>query len=109
MTGKERRGRANSAIFIDCGRLLKPDPNYGLPVICYVCDAPHSAFGLAQISNGSEVLAHVPLCEACLEGRDTHPIIRKFWNTPDLEISEGSEATTEQLLALAEKQDEVEH
>jgi hypothetical protein len=30
-------------------------------------------------------------------------------NAPELEISEGGEATTEQILALAEKQDATEH
>lgn len=103
----KRRRRAKSAVFIDCGRLLKPDPNYGLPVICYACGAPHSACGLARISDQFGLYTHVPLCESCLEKGDTRPIVQKLW--PDLEITEGGEATREQVLALVEKQDAKEH
>jgi hypothetical protein len=103
------------AAFVDYGRLLERDPNYGLPVNCYVCDAPHKALGFARIQDKSGT-THVPLCERCFRAvEDTrgshtqHTILRKFFNAPDLEISEGGEATTEQLLALAEKKDKTEH
>jgi hypothetical protein len=39
----------------------------------------------------------------------TDAVLRKYWNVPSLEISEGGEATTEQIVAMAGKQDETEH
>jgi len=35
--------------------------------------------------------------------------MRKFLNAPDLKVSEGGTATTEQIAALAAKQDTTEH
>jgi hypothetical protein len=35
--------------------------------------------------------------------------MRKYIDAPDLEISEGGEATPEQMIALAERQDTTEH
>ena len=51
-----------NTIFIDYGHLSERDPNYGLPVVCYACDTPHKAFGLARIQDNSDT-THVPLCE----------------------------------------------
>jgi hypothetical protein len=110
MNRRARRGaKKGDAIFVDWGHLSERDQNYGLPVICYVCGAPHKAFGLARITEKSGT-THVPLCEPCLASTDRgNAVIRKFWNVRDLEISEGGEATTEQVMALTEKQDETEH
>jgi hypothetical protein len=96
------------AVFIDCGYLSKRDPNYGIPVECYVCATPHKAFGLARIEDKSGT-TYVPLCQPCLQADDTKPIARKYLAAPDLEISEGGDATTEQVFALVEKQDVTEH
>jgi hypothetical protein len=94
----------------DYGHLLKGDPNYGLPVVCYVCATPHKAFGLARIQDKSGT-THIPLCEPCVSDPTNtgKSVARKYLNAPELEISEGGEATTEQILALAEKQDATEH
>jgi hypothetical protein len=103
-----------NTIFIDYGHLGKRDPNYGTSVRCSVCDAPHKARNLARIQNESDI-AHVPLCASCYRAADNgdtytkNLLIRKYLNAPDLEISEGGEATTEQVLAVAEKQDATEH
>ncbi|MFY9881462.1 MAG: hypothetical protein WAK39_19010 [Pseudolabrys sp.] len=98
-----------NTIFIDYGQLLERDPNYGTPVECYVCATPHKAFGLARIRANSDT-TDVSLCEPCLASGDRGNVVaRKFLNAPDLEISEGGEATTEQVLAVAEKQEWTEH
>ncbi len=107
----KRRGdvKRGDATYVAYGHLQERDQNYGLSVNCYVCGAPHKAFGVARIRDKSGTI-HVPLCEACLHS-DLHEqaIMRKFWNAPNLEISEGGEATTEQVMAAAEKQDKTEH
>lgn len=52
----------------------------------------------------------VPLCEPCLVSSDTYDAIaRKYLNAPDLEMIDKGEATTEQIEALANKQDETDH
>jgi hypothetical protein len=100
--------------FVDYGRLLERDPNYGLPVVCYVCGTPHKGCGVARIRDQSGT-THVALCEPCLgavEGGDSHTehaLLRKYLNAPNLEISDGGEATTEQVMDMVEKQDKTEH
>jgi hypothetical protein len=86
------------------------DLNVGLPVVCYVCGAQHKALGFARITHNNAV-KNVPLCEPCLAADEKTPsaIMRKFHNAPDLQITEGGEATTEQVVALVEKQDNTEH
>ena len=75
----QERGRVTC---IDFGRLQERDRNYGLPVECYVCGAPHEALGLARITEG-EAVTHVPLCEACrVAGKTVKAIARKYWNVP---------------------------
>jgi hypothetical protein len=110
MNRHERRALAKRNVtFVDYGHLSERDQNYGLPVECYVCGFPHHALGLARITDSQETI-HVPLCEPCLGSDDrANTVIRKFLNAPDLEISEGGEATTEQVLAVADKRDATEH
>ena len=98
--------------YISYGQLHKRDPNYGLWVICYVCDTAHKARGIAVISDKPDPRVRpgdtcVPLCRACLHGKHRRDgVIRKYWNLPDLEITE---VTPEQGRALAEKQDATSH
>ena len=87
-------------IFVSQGFLHKSDPNYGEPVNCYGCGAPHSARGISRIEDKAGTL-DVPTCEQCLE--DSARIMRRYWEAPDLVIEEGGTATTEQLLAISEK------
>ena len=79
----------------------------GLSVGCYVCGIPHRALGIARIRDSRSTL-DVPICEPCF-GADPDGVLRKYWNAPGLKITEGGEATTEQVEALADKQDETEH
>lgn len=107
--GRNQRRAAkkrSGAIFVSYGFLLERDQNYGLPVACYVCGAAHKACGLARIQDQSGT-TDVALCERHIAAEDA--IIRKFLNAPDLEINKGGEATTEQVLAMAEKQDAKQH
>jgi hypothetical protein len=115
MNRHERRAaiKRGDVIFIDYGNLLERDQNYGLSVVCYVCATPHNASGLARITDKSG-LEHVALCQSCLQsarddGVTKERVYRKFLNAPDLEISEGGVATTEQVMALAEKQGVTAH
>jgi hypothetical protein len=92
------------------GRLQAVDPNYGLPVNCYTCGAPHQGLGVGRIMDRGE-LEYVPLCEPCMATPEetTNAIIRKFWNAPDLICREGGEISDEQLDALAERGDASQH
>lgn len=103
---ERRAALKREAIFVDVGRLQQRDPNYGLPVDCYVCGTTHAASGLARIQDKRST-THVPLCDACF-GKDAQ-LMRKFLNAPDLKVSEGGTATTEQIASLAAKQDTTEH
>lgn len=108
-TNRNKRSR-KMAVVVHIARLLPSDPNFGLPVICYVCDAPHNASGAARIDRkGSGIW--VPVCDACLadDKSATNAIVRKFWNAPNMEISEGGKLTTEQFAALADRPDKPEH
>jgi hypothetical protein len=40
---------------------------------------------------------------------DEDALIRKYFNSPDLEISKGGKITAEQISAVVKKQDETEH
>lgn len=100
------KGEGKGVIFLDWGVLLKGDPNYAQPANCYLCAAPHAARHIVRIENKSKTDIFA-LCEACFESGDA--VVRKYLAAPDLEISEGGEATTEQILAIAEKQDVTEH
>jgi hypothetical protein len=103
------RKQGRNATFIAYGYLSRRDQNLGLPVICFACDAQHAALGLARITHDNAT-TDVPLCEACLVSEQKEDVVfRKFLNAPDLAITEGGEATTEQVIALAEKQDTTEH
>jgi hypothetical protein len=55
--------------------LLESDPNYGLPVQCYVCGTAHKAIGVARIEG-----TFVPLCKACVEAHNADAVARKFRN-----------------------------
>ena len=74
-------------------------------LLVYACDAPHKAIGVALIEDGSGTTC-VPLCDPCLDDKGHH-VLKKYWGTPDLIVDEGGEATTEQLLALVERQGSV--
>jgi len=65
------------------GRLQAVDPNYGLPVNCYTCGAPHQGLGVGRIMDRGE-LEYVPLCEPCMATPEetTNAIIRKFGTRP---------------------------
>jgi hypothetical protein len=108
----ERRQAARlqrgEVILIHYGQLLERDQNYGLPVLCYVCGAPHKASGLARIEQKRSTV-DVPLCEICVASDSNGEIIRKYTKARDLKISEGGELTTEQLAAMVDKQDTTEH
>lgn len=102
MQKNPKRCKPGDVITVDYGMLSKQDENYGQPVSCYVCDSPHKALAVARIEDKSTI-AYAPLCECCCLVK-SDVILRKYFNAPDLEISEGGEATTEQVLALVEKQ-----
>jgi hypothetical protein len=113
MTNRHERRQAaklqhGEVILIHYGQLLERDQNYGLPVQCYVCGAPHKALGLARIEQKRST-TDVPLCDECLASDSKGDIIRKYTNAPDLKISEGGELTAEQLTAIVDKQDTTEH
>ena len=98
---RDERRKKGDVLLMDYGHLLERNPNHGLPVNCYVCGAAHTASGVARIQHNRST-THVPLCEPCLASNDqANAVVRKFWNAPDLEFSEGGEMTTEQLIALA--------
>ncbi|QIG97523.1 hypothetical protein [Bradyrhizobium sp. 6(2017)] len=111
MNRRDRRAarKRGDMILIDYGHLLERDQNYGLSVACYVCATAHKASGIARIEDKRSSTI-VPLCEACPTSDDRgNDVARKYLNAPDLEISEGGEATTEQVLAMAERQHGTAH
>src|SRR6266851_3551918 len=104
---RRRAAKVGDITFIDRGYLLERDLNYGLPVICYVCGKPHQALGIARIQDRARgTTEHIPLCQACVSSGDG--IIQKYWNAPDLEMTEGGECSEEQVIAMADKQDATE-
>jgi hypothetical protein len=102
--------KGKGVVFLDWGTLLPGDPNYAQPVNCYLCAAPHAARDFVRIENKSKT-DFFALCGACFKARDRGDtgVLRKYLAAPDIEIIEGGEATTEQVLAIAEKQDVTEH
>jgi hypothetical protein len=75
---------------------------------CFACDGlapawpwpdgPHSpAYGFALI-NYERIL---PICEACFK-TNGDAVVRRFWNAPDLKISEGGEASMETIRQIAD-------
>ena len=70
----------------------------------------HATSGVARIHiPDNQFTTHVPLCDVCFAGDADALVMRKFLNMPDLKISEGGKVTTEQLDALADRQDTMEH
>ena len=70
-------------------------------------------YGLAEIQEGDRS-EQVPICESCFSSDDpTSALVRKWLNAPDLEISEGGEATAEHVAniasAMSEKDDATKH
>ena len=104
--------RIADVIVVDYGHLLEGDQRYGLSVSCYVCGAPHRAFGFARIRNAQEADCQghdmFALCGSCLasEGDD---VFRIFLNKPTMKVADGGKATPEQVMAMVEKQDAMEH
>jgi len=105
---EHRAARSRKLILVDIGRLQPRDPNYGLQLGCYVCATSHAASGCARIQDGPSE-TYVPLCDACYADDDTNRIVRTFLKAPDIRISNGGEVSTEQIEALVERQDKVEH
>ena len=86
------------------GFLSPHDPNYGLPLKCYLCGVVHKALGLATIKVDQAAIHYLPLCERCCgDPTSDNAIMRKFLKAPNLEIKEGGMATTEQLEAIVDK------
>jgi hypothetical protein len=109
MNRRERRRRAKLGDIVETkfGRVvfdIKPGEDTSRD-ICYVCSKPATAWlvpegGAGPIPEGS--MAHgfaaisgqiALLCEACFnaEEQTSGAIIRKYWNAPNLRISEGGE------------------
>ena len=70
-------------------------------------------YGIAEIQDDGQV-GQVILCEACFNSSNvTDAIARKVLGAPDMKISEGGEATQEQVreiaAALSEGQDATAH
>jgi hypothetical protein len=115
---KKRNAKVGDVLSISLGLLAKRDLNYGSPVICYACNAPHKAIGLARIQDKSSIY-DVPLCGPCCSPDKVditeNIIVRKFCNSFDLKVIDGpaitrhGELTAEQVQALIEKQDTTEH
>jgi hypothetical protein len=106
---KFKKSRVGDLVLIDYGQLLPRNQNHRQPINCYVCGATHQALGFARIEFRQSTTA-VPLCSPCLaSGERSDAVVRKFLNAPELRIDEGGEATTEQVMAVAEKQDTTEH
>jgi hypothetical protein len=114
MNRRERRRRVKlgDIVEIKLGRVMfdiKPGEDCSRDV-CYVCGKPATAWpypqqggmahGLAEI-NGQIVL----LCEGCFntEEKTGSAIIRKYWNSPDLEVSEGGGTYEEVINAIKER------
>jgi hypothetical protein len=96
------RTLAKRTIFVDYGRANRTTAR-----ICWLCNKAHCGSGGARIRD-KRMVRQVPLCDACLEG-DQDGIVRKYLGAPDLEFEEGGALTSEQLSALADKQDSTEH
>src|SRR5262245_18818294 len=101
----KRKGRSpvGSVVDIGVGHLGEGDPNCGTAVNCYVCSTPHRAHGLAQIEDKADTIQG-PLCGACVQAGGFNAIVRKSWGRRSREISEGREATEEQIAELVERQ-----
>src|SRR5258705_12140724 len=82
------------SVIVHRGNLLEHDPNYGQPVICYVCDMPHKALGFARIedqsSNTFDTFA-VPLCQSCASAITDDAVLRKFWNVEAIQALLGKQ------------------
>jgi hypothetical protein len=92
--------RVGSMVDIGIGRLLERDRNYGTAVNCYVCSTPHAAYDLARIEDQGHTL-HVPLCPHCAATDQTGAVFRKYVGVPDMKITDGGEASKEQINAIA--------
>ena len=125
MNGHERRrrGRVGAGVEMRFGRcVMEGDAK----LVCFACgeeakdwswaDGPALlGYGLAEIEEGKRS-EQVPICERCYysESSTSDAIMRKWWNTPDLKITKGGEATTEHDVeaiasALSEKNDATAH
>ena len=101
-----KKAKPSRVVFIDYEYLLEKHKDYGEPVVCYVCAAPHRAFGFARVRRGARQ-QDLPLCARCLADEDA--VARKVLNAPLLEIRDGGELSDEQVVALAQKHDATEH
>jgi hypothetical protein len=95
---RRKRTKLGDIVEIKFGRVvfdIKPGEDVSRD-ICYACGKPATAWpecgvmahGFATINEEKPVL----LCEGCFaaEGEKTSgAIIRKYWNAPDMKISEG--------------------
>jgi hypothetical protein len=115
MNRKQRRaarkgGHLGQVIYTDQGILNLRDKNYGLPMACYVCTAPHRALNFIRIRAPDEQ-QYVPLCEACAADMDKagRDVVRIYLGALDLAIDDGGEAMDEQMEAIAAKLNSTEH
>jgi hypothetical protein len=110
------RGMLGAVVRVNIGRCLM---NGETKLKCFTCsneakdwawpDGPALlGYGIAIIeASNSDQVAQVPLCESCYNSDDVSNVItRKVLKAPDLEISEGGEATLEHVLEIAAAESE---
>jgi hypothetical protein len=100
---ERRKSKVKDVVLIDYGTINLQ--SRGADVDCYVCDAKHKMMKAASITANKSITV-VPLCEKCFNLRkENSAIIRKFLNSPDLEVRDGVELSSEQIAALTDRQD----
>jgi hypothetical protein len=104
-------------IEVGYGTLPERKRNNAVPVTCYVCGTAHKLRGFARIKDNNGT-SDVPLCQKCSPSRNesekaldgkTDNIIRRYLDSPSLEIKHRGEATTEQIDAMVERRTETQH
>ena|SRR5262252_3446280 len=95
---------------IGFGYLSKRNPHYDMPVKCYICDTPHMARCAASIYH-EEGTTDVPLCGPCCHAGGTarmQAVLRKFFDSSDLDVDEDGLVSAEEFAALIEKRSATE-
>jgi hypothetical protein len=70
--------QVGATLLVDYGRLSNRDPDYGLPVDCYVCGKVHMARDVARVrENRPSRRPFVPICEPCRAKGDPNEIMQK--------------------------------
>jgi hypothetical protein len=116
---RRRRAKLGDIVEIKLGRVvfdIKPGDDVSRD-ICFVCGKPATAWLIPEgragpIPEGS--MAHsfaeinaqqtVLLCEVCFNTEDQTggAIIRKYWNAPDLKISDGGVKDVDEIREIAD-------